>query len=92
MKHDRASGVNEVDMPFAGKGVGGWRFAVCTQQHLGVVNVAHLLVVDGHESHLLKAVALLAVVYDVAQTIELSLFGELLFCLSDGSRHTEAEA
>ena len=48
--------------------------------------------VDGHKSHLLQTVTLLAVVYDVAQTIELSLFGKFLFRLADGTRHTEAEA
>ena len=62
------------------------------QQHLGIVNILHLLMIDGHQSHLLQPVALLTIVNNITQTIELFLFGQFLFRLANSARHTEAEA
>ena len=62
------------------------------QQHLDIVHLPHLFVVDSHQPHLSEAVALLAIVYDVAQAKQTVVLCQLLFRLADGSRHTEAEA
>jgi len=92
VQHHGASGVNQVDGMLAGKCVGRWRFAMGTEQDLGIVDVAHLVVIDGDEPHLLQAVALLAIVHDVAQAIEPFLLRKFLLSLADGTRHTETKA
>ena len=66
-------------------------FAMGTQQHLDIVQLAHLLVVDGDETHVAQALALHAVMDDVAKAIEGAATGELLLGLLYGGGHAEAE-
>ena len=40
-----------------------------SQQYLDVMELAHLLVVDGNKSHLSQSLALHAIMYNVAQAI-----------------------
>ena len=56
-----------------------------------MMQMSHLLVVDGDESHLPQALTLHAVVHDVAQTIELGALGQFLLGLPDSCRHAKAE-
>ena len=63
-----------------------------TEQNFGIVDVLQLLVVDCHQAHLPEAVALLAVMHNVAQAIEPFLLCQLLLRLADGPRHAKAEA
>lgn len=62
-----------------------------TEQHLHVVKFGHLFMVDGDEPKLLQAFTFHSVVNDVTQTIQGGTLGQFLFCLTDGSRHTEAK-
>ena len=71
--------------------VGFRRFAVGAQQHFHIVQLFHLLVVDGDEAQLRQALALHAVVHNVAQAVELVALGQFLFGLADGSGHAETE-
>ena len=61
------------------------------QQHLHIMQLAHLIMFDGDESHLTKTVTLHAVMYDIAQTIKLIAMSQFFLSLPDGSRHTETE-
>ena len=65
---------------------------MCTEQYLDIVQTAHIVVVDGNQSHLVKSLTLHAVVYDVAKTIEGVSFCQFLLCFLDGSSHSEAKA
>ena len=62
------------------------------KEDFGIVNVLHLVVVDSHQSHLLQALALLAIVNNIAQAIKLFLLGKFLFRFAYGSCHTKTEA
>ena len=63
-----------------------------TQQHLGMMQLAQLVVVDGDESHLAQSLTLHTVMYDIAQAIELVALGQFLLSFLDGGGHSEAEA
>ena len=91
VQHNGACGINEVDGMFSGKGVCGRRLSMSAQQHLRIMDVSHLLVIDGHQSHLLQSITLLTIVHNVTQAIELLLLGQFLFRLADSTRHTKAE-
>ena len=92
-QHDGARGVDELDAAGGGQRIGGGRFAVGTQQHArtGGQRREHG-VVDRDESQPAQAVALAAVVYDVAQAVEAAVARELFLGLADGCGHAEAEA
>jgi hypothetical protein len=49
-------------------------------------------VVNGDEAQTFQAVALLSVVYDVAQTIQFAAVCQFFFRLADGSGYSEAES
>ena len=65
-EHHRTSGIDDFDVVLACQFVGGRWFAMGAEQHLHVVQLGKLLVVDGDEAHLLQTFAFLTVVYDVA--------------------------
>lgn len=62
------------------------------QEHLGVVQMVEVGVRDGLEAEFSQAVALSAVVDDVAEAEEGLACGEFFFGLADGGGHSEAEA
>ena len=63
-----------------------------TQQYGGVAQVLQVGVVDGDQSKPAEAVHLRRVVYDVAQTAQLTGARKFGFRFLYGSDHTEAEA
>ena len=63
-----------------------------TEQHLGIMNVAKLLMINRNKPKLLKPVAFLAIMDDVAKALQLLFFGKLLFRLADGTCHAKAKA
>ena len=62
------------------------------KEDFGIVDVLHLVVIDRHQPHLLQALALLAIVNNIAQAIKLFLLGKFLFRFAYGSCHTKTEA
>jgi hypothetical protein len=102
LEHHRAGGIDDLDVVTAGEFVGLWGFAVGTEEHLHVVELTHVVVVDGDEAHILQAFALHTVVDNIAKAIELGgwrlqipsnvLGSEFFFGLADGGGHTETEA
>ena len=62
------------------------------QQHLHIVELAHLVVVDGNESHLAQTIALHAIVHDIAQTIEGASLRQFFLGFLNGGGHSETEA
>ena len=62
------------------------------EQHLHIVQLCQLLVVDGDETHLFQTITFLTVMDDITQTVEGLALGQFLFCLSDGGGHTKTEA
>ena len=50
LQHHWAGGIDEGDIVLAGKSIGGRRFSVSAQQHLHVVQLGQLVVINGDES------------------------------------------
>ena len=92
LQYDRAGGIDNLDFILLGDPIGFRRFAMGTQQYFYVVQMPQLVVVDCDQSLLLQAFHLVAVVYDVAQTVEPPAFVELLFGFADSGDHAEAES
>ena len=92
MKYHRAGRVYDFNPVGFGLPVRGRRLTVGTQEHFGVMQGRECGVVDGDEAEFFQTVAFLAVVHDVAQTIERGSPCQLFFRLVDGAGHAEAEA
>lgn len=65
---------------------------MCTQEHLGVMQLFELLMVDGNEPLLMQAFHFHAIVNDVAETVERLARCQLFFCFANGCGHAEAKA
>ena len=63
-----------------------------TKKYLYVMQLAHLVVVDGDEPHLTQTLALHTIMNNIAEAIELIALGQLFLCFLDGGGHSEAEA
>mgnify|MGYP007070224369 CR=1 FL=1 len=92
LEYHGTGGIDDLDIVALCQQVSLWRFAVSAQQHLGIVQPAQVVVVDGDESHVAQPFALHAVVHDVAQAIECIALGQFLLSFLDGSGHSETEA
>ena len=62
-----------------------------TKKYLYVMQLAHLVVVDGDEPHLTQALALHTIMNNIAEAIELIALGQLFLCFLDGGGHSETE-
>jgi len=91
LEHHRTGGVDDFNIVSLGQFIGLRRFTMSAQKDLHIVQLPHLIVLDGDQSHLAQPVTLHAVMHNVAQTIEFIAFGEFFFGLSDGGCHTETE-
>ena len=87
-----AGSIDDLDVVALCQLVGLGRFAVCSQEHLRIVQLVEVVVVDGDKPHLPQALALHAVVNDVAQAVESAALREFLLGLADGGGDAEAEA
>ena len=92
LKHHGAGGIDNLDVVTSGELIGLRGFAMGAQQHLHIVELAHLFVVDGDEPHRAEAFTLHAVVDDIAETIEFGTLGKFFLGLFNGGGHSEAEA
>ena len=50
VQNHRTSGINQVDGMLSSKGLSGRRLTMSPKQNLGIMNVLHLVVIDGHKS------------------------------------------
>ena len=88
----RPSGIDDLYIILPGNLISLGRLAIGTEQHLCVVQLTQLLVVDGDKSLLVQTLHLHAVVHDVTQAIEFAAFCQLFLGLADGSGDAKAEA
>ena len=92
LEHHGACGVDNFNTVVAGNGIRfGW-LAVGAQQHFHVVEFAQVVVGYCHEAFVLQTLHLIAVVHNIAQTIEMSALVELSLGFLYGSHHTETES
>lgn len=91
VEDDGTGGVDNVYVLLLGLVVGGGGLAVGTEQDVAVVELVELVVVNGLQAHVLQTVALGAVVYDIAEAVELLTVFEFVFRLAYGAGHSEAE-
>ena len=92
LKHHGTGGIDDLDVVTTGEFIGLGGLAMCTQQHLDIVEFTHLVVIDGDKSHLTKTLTLHAVMNDIAKAVEGLALSKLCLGFLDGSRHAEAEA
>ena len=85
-------GIDDLDVVAVRYLVGFGRFAMGTEQDLHVVELLELVVVDGDESEFLQALALHAVVHDVAKAIKGGAICQLFFGLADGGGDPKTES
>lgn len=70
IEHYGTCGVNKTDVLLLSLLICGWRFAVSTKEHLGVLESVKVRMAYGDESQSLETFAFAAVVNDVAQAVE----------------------
>jgi hypothetical protein len=70
MEDHGAGGINEVVVVVLGLQVGGRRFAVGTQEHVGIPQLCEGVVVNCHKPGLTQALYLATVVHDVTEAVE----------------------
>ena len=91
LQHHRTSGINDFYVVATSQLVGLRGFAMSPQQHLHIMQLAKVVVIDGDESHSTQALTLHTIVYDVAQTVKPVSLGQFLFCFLDGCGHSKTE-
>ena len=91
MQDDGTGGIDDFDVVTTGYLVGFGGLAVCTQQHLDVVQLSQLIVIDGDEALCVKAFHLDGIMHNVTQTIQGGTGCQFLLCFLDGGSDTEAE-
>ena len=91
LEHHRTGGIDNLDVVLAGQLIGLWGLTMGPQQHLHVVELAQVVVVDGDQTHLPKALTLHAVVNDIAKTVEGLSLCQFFLGFLDGGGHSEAE-
>ena len=91
LEHHRTRGINDLDIIQTGQLIGLRGLAMSTQQYFHVVQLAHLVVIDGDESHVAQALTLHTIMHYITQAIELIALGQLFLGFLDSGSHTEAE-
>ena len=92
LEHHRTGGIDDLDVVLSGELVGLRGLSMGTQQHLHVVQLTHVVVVDGDESHLTQTFTLHTIVYDITETVEGLALCQFFLGFLNGGGHTEAEA
>ena len=93
LEHHRAGGIDNLDVVTTGEFVGLRRFPMGTQQHLHIMELTHIIMVDGDEPQVFQPLTFHTVVNDIAQTVEGLVTGaKLLLSLLNGGGHSETEA
>ena len=91
LEHHRTGSIDDLDIVLTGKLVSLRGLTVGTQQHLHIMQLAHIVVVDRDQSHLAQAFALHTIVDDITETIEGLALCKFLLSFLNGGGHTEAE-
>ena len=81
LKHHRTRRVNYLDIVASCRLICLGRLTVRPEQHLDIVQLLQLLMVDGYQSARMKAFHLLSVVHYITQTIKCIAFRQLLLSL-----------
>ena len=84
VQHHLASGINDFDVVLFRDAVSFGRLAVGTDQYPSAMQLPELVVGDDLQPHLHQPLQLLAVMHNVAQTVESPLFLKPLFRRLDG--------
>ena len=91
LEHHRTGGIDDLNVVSTGELVGLRGLSVGTQQHLHIVEVAHVIMVDGDESHFPETITLHTVVHDIAEAVECLTLCQFFLGFLDGGGHTKAE-
>ena len=91
VKHDRASGIDDVQVVLFRLAVCGWWLAMSAQQNIGITQLTKLMMVNGNESKPTQPFHFTTVVYDVAKALERLSLLQLFFGFTYGACHTEAK-
>ena len=92
LQHHGACGVDDVDATFGRRGICRRGFTVGTQQHFDTAEVFEVAVCYRFEPATFETLDFIAVVDDVAKTIERRAASELFLGFSYGTDHTMAES
>jgi len=92
LEHYRTRGINDFNIILTSQLIGFRGLTMRTQQHLHVVQLAQLVMIDGDEPHLAQALTLHTIVYYITQTIQFIAFGQFFLSLLYSSGYSEAEA
>ena len=91
-KDHGACGIDDLNVVLPRNLVGrGW-LTMGTEQHLDVMELFQLLMVDGDEAVVVESFHLHAIVNDVAEAVERLACCQFFFRFADGSGHAEAKA
>ena len=69
LQHHRTGSIDNLDVVLSGQLVSLRWLTMGTKQHLGIVQLAHLVVIDGDESHITQTIALHTIVYNITKAI-----------------------
>ena len=92
LEYHRTRSIDNLDVVTTGQLVGLRGFTMGTEQHLGIMEFAHVIVVDDDKAHLTEALALHTIMNDIAQAVELGTFSQLFLGFLYGGGHSEAES
>ena len=91
LEHHRTSSINNLNIVLAGQRIRLWRFTMRTQQHLRIMQLLEVVMINGNQTHLSQSFTLHPVMNDIAQTVQRTTFRQFLFRLAYGRGHTETE-
>ena len=91
LEHHRARSVDNLDIVLTSQLIGLRGLAMSAQQYLHMVQLTHLVVIDGDESHVAQTLTLHTIMHDITQAIELIALGQLFLGFLDSGGHPEAE-
>ena len=69
LEHHRTGGIDDLDVVLTGELIGLRGFAMGTQQYLDIMQLAHIIVIDGDQSHLAQTITLHTIVDDITKTV-----------------------
>ena len=91
-QHHRTGGIYNLDVVFSSQFVGFRGFSMCSQQHLHIVQLAQIIVVNGHQSAFMQTLHFNTIMHNVAQTVQRFSLGQFFLCFLYGRCHAETKA
>jgi hypothetical protein len=92
LKHNRAGGIDNLNVVVSCHFIGLRWLTVGAQQHLHVMQMGHFIVTDGYQAHLPQAFTFHSIVDNVTQAVERMPLCQFFLGFLDGCSHAEAEA